>query len=534
MQRLPIEPISPGLGQPAHGPLRPHVRRHLHPALLRGRLRRPAGVHRPGDPAHQPRLGHPADDRARPRRHRARSRSSTRRTAAPSRDGVAPAARARRARPGADGPAQAAHPARPQARAAAGRPAAGPDGARGRHATAASARSWSSPPRCPSRTRASGRPTSSRPADAAARAASRDERSDFLAYLNLWSYLRSSRRSCRPAQFRRMCQHGVPALPAGPRVAGPVRPAARRSPSRWASHRRRASAAGDAEAGPHRRCWPACCRTSACKDAGQARVPRRPRRPVRDLPRLGAVQEAAALGDGRPSWSRRPGCGAASPRGSSRSGSSRWPSTWSSAATASRTGSKTQGAVMAYEKVTLYGVPIVAAAQGQLRPDRPGAVPRAVHPARAGRGRLAHPPPVLPRQPRAARRGRGAGAPGPPPRHPGRRRDAVRLLRRAGPGRTSSPARHFDAWWKKTRRDAARPARLRAGDAGQRDGRRGQRRPTTRTPGGRATLQLPLTLPVRAGRRRRRRDRPRPARRAQPGHGRAASTGRSRACARSW
>ena len=56
---------------------------------------------------------------------------------------------------------------------------------------------------------------------------------------------------------------------------------------------------------------------------------------------------------------------------------------------------------MAYEKVTLYGVPIVAAPQGRLRPDRPGAVPRAVHPARAGRGRLGDPPPVLRRQPRS-------------------------------------------------------------------------------------------------------------------------------------
>ena len=61
-----------------------------------------------------------------------------------------------------------------------------------------------------------------------------------------------------------------------------------------------------------------------------------------------------------------------------------------------------QGAVMAYERVTLYGVPLVDRAQGQLRPDRPGAVPRAVHPARAGRGRLADPAPVLRREPGAA------------------------------------------------------------------------------------------------------------------------------------
>ena len=57
---------------------------HLHPALLRGGLRRPARVHRAGDPAHQPGVGHPADGRARPRRRRARSRSSTRPTPAPS------------------------------------------------------------------------------------------------------------------------------------------------------------------------------------------------------------------------------------------------------------------------------------------------------------------------------------------------------------------------------------------------------------------------------------------------------------------
>ena len=60
----------PGFGGPAQGPLRPHVRRHLHPAVQRGGLRVAAGVHRPGDPAHQPGLGHPADGRARPRRGR--------------------------------------------------------------------------------------------------------------------------------------------------------------------------------------------------------------------------------------------------------------------------------------------------------------------------------------------------------------------------------------------------------------------------------------------------------------------------------
>ncbi len=73
-------------------------------------------------------------------------------------------------------------------------------------------------------------------------------------------------------------------------------------------------------------------------------------------------------------------------------------------------------------------------AEGRLRPDRRGDLARPVPAQRAGGGRLADPPPVLPRQPQAAGRGRGPGAPRPAPRHPGGRRDAVRLLRPAGAG----------------------------------------------------------------------------------------------------
>ena len=70
IQRLPIEAISQASANQRSGPQRPHQRRHRHPALLRGGLRPPAGVHRTGDPAHQPGRGHPADDLARARRHR--------------------------------------------------------------------------------------------------------------------------------------------------------------------------------------------------------------------------------------------------------------------------------------------------------------------------------------------------------------------------------------------------------------------------------------------------------------------------------
>ena len=123
---------QPGVGQPALGPLRPGRGGHRDPALQRGGLRVAPGVHRAGDPAHQPRLGDPADDRARARRRRP---VPVRRPAGlPQRQGRHPAARgARRARRLADrGPP--AHPAGAPARRAAGGPAAGPDGGRGRAA----------------------------------------------------------------------------------------------------------------------------------------------------------------------------------------------------------------------------------------------------------------------------------------------------------------------------------------------------------------------------------------------------------------
>ena len=91
--------------------------------------------------------------------------------------------------------------------------------------------------------------------------------------------------------------------------------------------------------------------------------------------------------------------------------------------TASRTGTRGAGAAMATEKVTLYGLPIVAARHGQLWPHRPGGGARAVHHARPGRGRLADPPPVLrSATSRLLAERRGPGTQGPQARHRRRRR----------------------------------------------------------------------------------------------------------------
>ncbi|GAA2881716.1 hypothetical protein GCM10020220_084950 [Nonomuraea rubra] len=162
---------------------------------------------------------------------------------------------------------------------------------------------------------------------------------------------------------------------------------------------------------------------------GRPATPASPSSPARHWPR------SSRSGSCRPSSWRPPACGPGSTPRSSPTGSSRSRSTSSSAPTPSRTGRKNQGAVIALGE----GHPVRRAAghrpQGQLRPHRPRPVARAVHQARAGRGRLGHPPPVPQGQPPPARRGRGTGEPRPPPRHHGGRRGPVRLLRPAGAGR---------------------------------------------------------------------------------------------------
>ena len=96
-------------------------------------------------------------------------------------------------------------------------------------------------------------------------------------------------------------------------------------------------------------------RDAATSTISAPAAPISPSRPAR------ACSGRSRAGSSRPNSSRRPGCGVGWSRRSSRSGPRRWPATWSSARTASRTGRSKQAAVIASEKVPLYGVPLVAA-----------------------------------------------------------------------------------------------------------------------------------------------------------------------------
>ena len=103
--------------------------------------------------------------------------------------------------------------------------------------------------------------------------------------------------------------------------------------------------------------------------------------------------------------------------------------------------SKKRAAVMAYERVTLYGVPLVADRLVQY-----GRIDQALSREMFIRHALVYgewstPPDVLPGEPAAARGGRGARAPRPAPRPRRRRAHPLRLLRRPRSAPRSSAAR---------------------------------------------------------------------------------------------
>ena len=219
-----------------------------------------------------------------------------------------------------------------------------------------------------------------------------------------------------------------------PRVAGPPRPAPPGRPHARAAHETPHPDDVSTATRSTSRCWPGCSRTSACATPTSASTSAPAARASPSCPARRCSRSRRA-GSWPPSSSRPTGSGAGSV-----------------ARVAARVGralaghlvvrtygephwDRKQAAVIAYERVTLYGLPLVDPARRRLRADRPRGLARPVPAPRARRGRLGHPPRVLRGQPPPARRRRGARAPRPPPRPRRRRPGALRLLRRPHPGR---------------------------------------------------------------------------------------------------
>ena len=309
----------------------------------------------------------------------------------------------------------------------------------------------------------------------------RDDDSDFLAYVNLWRYLREQQLALSGNQFRKRCHaeflHHLRVREWQDLVAQ-LRQAAKGLD--LTLNRRAGRAGGD----PHRPARRAALAPGA-EGSRQARVPGRARRALRDLPGLGAGAEAAELGDGRRAGRDVPAVGedGGADRPALGRAARHAPDQAHLRRAALGTQARLRGGDRARDAVRAAGR---RGPQGRLRADRSRAVALAVHPARARRGRLGHAARVLRRQPRAARRGRGARVARAAARHPRRRPGAVRLLRRAHPGR--------DRLGRALRPLVARGAAARPGPAhvharGRRDRRRRRARPAARYPrrGARAT-----------------------------------------------
>ena len=330
------------------------------------------------------------------------------------------------------------------------------------------------------------RPAESRAAADAMHARFAEPESDFLAFLTLWDYLRDQQRELSASAFRRMCRreylHYL-RVREWQDVYGQLRQAADGAGHRRSRHDRDRGHRADREAGARR--------TGHCD--GQP-APFAPRFPADLADRVHISLLAGLLShigmkeaDQKPRGKRRGPAEFAGARGARfaifpDSALARKPPQWVVAAElveTSRLWARTaariepewveplaghlvtrsysdphwdarRGAAMASEKVTLYGLPVVAARQVSYGRIDPAAATGAVHPARPRGGRLADPPPVLPPQRRLLAEAEDLSA--------GRRRrgivaDDAALFgfydRRIPPEVTS--ARHFDAWWKKAR-----------------------------------------------------------------------------------
>ena len=261
-----------------------------------------------------------------------------------------------------------------------------------------------------------------------------DEHSDFISYLNLWRYLARATKGAVGQRVSPDVPRRVPALPAHPRMAGPHRAAAQHRP-RPRHQRVRRSRNPPTRRACTRRCSRACCRTSGCARASPATI-------------QGARNAKFVLAPGSvltkrpPRWivvadlvetSRLYGRIAAriQPEVVERIAGDLVQRTYSEPHWDAR-----RGAVMAFERVTLYGLPLVVAPSCRVRAVRPDSWPATCSSGTRSSRATGRPTTTSSRDNARLREEleeieeRGA-----PPRPARRRRRDLRLLRRAHPRR---------------------------------------------------------------------------------------------------
>ena len=283
------------------------------------------------------------------------------------------------------------------------------------------------------------RPLEKRPQADAAHARFRDPTSDFVSLLNLWNHLEEQQKERSGSAFRRHVQGGVPQLPAGARVAGPVPAAACGPGSRWASprvDRRRMPTPSTVRILAGLLSPDSACATRTKKDYLGSRGQRFVIFPGSGLAKKqpNAVMAAELVETVAPLRAHRrghrPGVGRGARRRPRQAQLRR-----------AALGEASKAAAVACEKVTLYGLPIVPRRRVQLARIDPElarelfirhALVEGDWPHDLQRSALLDFDRDNEKLRRRARRGGGAH---PAPRHPHRRRGRLRVLRAPHPRR---------------------------------------------------------------------------------------------------
>ena len=331
-----------------------------------------------------------------------------------------------------------------------------------------------------------------------------DPESDFLSYLNLWNYLREQQKELSSSAFRRLCKAeflNYLRVREWQDIYSQLR--------QWQSLGAHAEQpAGRPAAGPRRRCCRACCRTSASRTSWRSRAGPTGRRPIQEyigarnarfaiFPGSALAKKQPQLGDVGRAGGDLPAVGAGQRQDRARVGRAARPAPGQTHLLRAALGEEPgrgDGATRRSRCTACRSWPGARSTTAASTPSCPASCSSGTPWSRATGTPTTR---FLARQPQAARRGRGAGEPGPPPRHPGRRRDPVRLLRPArprrrrlrpplrllveeGPGRAARPARPSrPRCWSTRARDVS-PA-------------------TTPTPGGRAACGCQLTYQFEPG-----------------------------------